>query len=1056
MNWFKNKLFLETLLGRLLLGLFLLVGVMSYNTMVRENYPDLEIPQALVTTSWPGASPEQVEKEVTKPLEDEIRNLKGLKAYSSGSYNSYSVIAVEFDADMPMSDAMQRLRAKIDTAESQFPSTDIEKPEIEEMSVSESPVISWVLHGDVDDLILTDMAKQVEAKLESIPSVKKVNLGGLREKSLHIRLKPNKLRALGISPLTVRDRLQAANQDMAWGQFEGEESTFNLYLEGRFDSPDKIRQLPIVRLDDNRPVRLGEIAEVSLRLDKEKSRTFFSLKGSEYTRGVTLDVVKRPGADTIAVIAETERLVAELVGSKTWPRALELISVTDDRELIEQSFDDIYSSMLQATLLVFIILMILLSWREALIAGLALPVTMLATLAIMAGMGYSFNSMIMIGMVLALGMLVDVFILVMEGMHEGLFVRKESFNKAAINTVKTFALPAFAGQLTTILAMVPMMMVGGIDGKFIRILPITITVALLVSLLIAFVICIPLSRYMLEKAADGGKELMMDKISQRYRGQLTDWLLNSPLKSKKHATAYIVGAFGMFMLSMVIAGKLPVMMYQETDDRKIGVSIELPPQATLDQAHAVAKKVGTYLREQDWVEKNIAYIGAKTPVATGTLKEALLPNEAWNQVGFTVILVPKSERDQLSFEYLDEMRAGIDKVIADEAGLQVHLTHVGGKPSGEDPIQIELTGSDYDELMAISAEVRQALSEQAGAVGVRDNLGASLREIRFHLKTEKLNFYGISESTVAQQIRIAMEEDEFGSFKMEGIQDDPDIRISMQWPSRGNEMGGPQHISEIRLLRVIADDGRSIALSDIADFEIIETPRVFVHSASLRAVTVQSRAEGRTAADIVAGIMPELEKMQTGWPEGYSYTIGGENAQSAESFGSMGAAFIIAVVMIFILLTLMFNSMLQPVIILFIVPLAIMGTFIGYLYFNVPITFSALVGCISLAGIAVNNGIVLVETMNNHLASGMSVRESAARGAADRLRPVISTSLTTILGLIPLALSDPQWYSLCLAIIFGLMASTVVAMFIVPALYLLLTKPVNAAVNQNHALSAQA
>lgn len=1046
MKWLKNKLFLETLLARLLLGLFLLVGVLSYQTMVRENYPDLEIPQALITTSWPGASPEQIEKEVTKPLEDEIRGVKGLKSYTSGSYNSYSIIAVEFDADMPMSEAMQRLRAKINTAESQFPDSGVEKPEIEEMSVSESPVVSMVLHGDVDDLILTDTAKQVQEKLEALPSVKKVNLGGLREKSLHIRLKPNKLRALGISPLTVRDRLQVANQDMAWGQFEGDESTFNLYLEGRFDSPEKVRQLPIIRLADNRPVRLGEIAEVELRLDKEKSRTYFSLKGSEYTRGITLDVVKLPGADTIAVIEDTEQKVAELVAKSSWPTALELISVTDDRELIEQSFDEIYSSMMQATALVFLILMILLSWREALIAGFALPITMLATLAFMAGLGYSFNSMIMIGMVLALGMLVDVYILVMEGMHEGLFVRKESFNKAAVNTVKTFALPAFAGQLTTILAMVPMMMIGGIDGKFIRILPITITVALLMSLVIAFLICIPLSRYMLEKAADGGKELMIDKVSKKYRGHLYNWLMNTPLKSKKHASLWVAGAFGMFMVSMVVAGKLPMMMYEETDDRKIGVSIELHPQATLEQAQQVTDEVGAYLSQQPWVEKTIAYVGSKTPVATSTLNEALLPNEAWNQVGFTVILVPKTDREKLSFEYLDEMRAGIDKAIRHEAGLRVHLTHIGGRPSGEDPIQIELLGPDYDELIELAGEVRQKLSEQPGAVGVRDNLGAPLQEIRFHLKHERLNFHGLSENSVAEQIRIAMEEDEFGSFKVEGIEDDPDIRISVQWPSRGGEMGGPQHISEVRLLRVITDDGRSIALSELADLEVVQKPRVYVHNTSLRAVTVQSRAEGRTAAEIVQGLIPELDDMKTGWPEGYDYRVGGENSQSQENYSQLGAAFTIAVVMIFILLTLMFNSMMQPAIILCIVPLAIMGTFFGYLYFGVVVTFSALIGCISLAGIAVNNGIVLVETMNNHRAAGLDIREAAARGAADRLRPVISTSLTTILGLIPLAMSDPQWYGLCLAIIFGLMASTVVAMFIVPALYLLLTKPVDAKV----------
>ncbi|MRI32009.1 AcrB/AcrD/AcrF family protein [Endozoicomonas sp. OPT23] len=1040
MNGLKNKLFLQNLLARLLLGLFLLMGTMAYNTMVRENHPDLEIPRALITTSWPGASPEQIEKELTKPLEDEIRNLVGMNIFTSGSYNSYSMIGVEFDADISMTLAMQQLRAKVSAAESEFSSSAIKKPEIEQLGMSEAPVISLVLHGDVDDLILTDVAKNIEQQLEEISDVKKVNLGGLREKSLHIRLQPNKLRALGISPLTVRDRLSSANMDMAWGQFEGEESTFNLYLDGRFDSVERVRQLPIVRMGDNRPVRLGEIADVSLRLDKEKMRTLFSMKGSEYTRGVTVDVLKRPGADTIALINKTEQKAMEISSQPDWPRALKLTVVTDDRNLIEQSFSEIYSSMIQATLLVFIILMVLLSWREALIAGLALPVTLLATLAVLGAMGHTFNATVMVGMVLALGMLVDVYILVMEGMHEGLFVRRERFNQAVMSTVKTFALPAFAGQMTTILAMIPMMMMGGIDGKFIRIIPITITVALILSLIIAFLICLPLSRYLLAKAADGGRELLVDKLTHRYRQGLADWLLSSPLKSKKHATGYVLAAFAMFILSISLVGKLPSALYVESDDRKLGISIELPPQATLESAQIVADKVGIYLNSQSWIEKSIAYVGAKTPVASSTLKTLILPSEAWNQVGFTVILVPRSEREKFSFDYLSELRAGIDETIKDEAGLRVSITHKGNKPSGEDPVQIELNGPEYSELMIIAAEIRQLLAEQPGAVGVKDNLGASLREIRFRFKPEQLNFYGLDESNVAQQIRISMEEDQFGSFKMAGIQDDPDIRISMQWPSRGDEMGGPLHITEIRLLRVITKDGRSIPLSHVADLKVVEKPRVFIHNYGLRSVTVQSRAEGKTAAAILAGIKPELDKLQSGWPEGYSYQFGGDSSRSDESFGTLGVAFVLAVVLIFILLTLMFNSMLQPLIILFIIPLAITGTFIGYFYFGVIVTFGAMVGCVSLAGIAVNNGIVLLETMNNHRRQGRSIRESAAYGAADRMRPILSTSLTTILGLLPLALSEPRWYGLCMAIVFGLIASTIVAMFIIPALYLLFTR----------------
>ncbi|WP_419535055.1 efflux RND transporter permease subunit [Endozoicomonas sp.] len=1047
MNWLSRKLFLQTLFARLLLGLFLLSGVLSYNTMVRENYPDLEIPKALITVSWPGAAPEQVEKEVTKPLEDEIRSVKGLKTFASGSYHSYSMVAVEFEADMPVAEALQRLRAKVDKAESQFPSeADIDKPEIEEMSVADMPVISLVLHGNVDDLILTDVAKRLESQFETIPTVKKVTLGGMREKSLHIRLKPYKLRELGISPLLVRDRLQAANQDMAWGEFEGSESTFTLYLAGRFDSVEKLKKLPITRFDENRPVRLGEIADVSLRLDREKSRNYFSLDHGEFTRGITLDITKRPGEDTFAVIGAAERLADQVVRSDTWPQGLQLTKVTDDGELIELAFEDISGSMYQAVIIVFVVLMFLLTWREALIAGIALPVTLLATLAGMAVLGYTLSSTVLVGMVLALGLLVDVYILVMEGMHDGLYVRKQSFSQAALSTVKTFLLPATAGQLTTILAMVPLMLVGGIPGKFIRILPMTITISLLVSLLVAFLVCIPLSRYLLEKDSGRSRELLIDRLSMKYRGQLTNWLLVAVLKNRITAISWVAGAFGLFVLSLLAAGQLPVMMFSESDDRKIGVAIQLGPDATLEQAQQVADKAGAYLREQPWIEKNIAYVGEKSPVTSSSLNEALLPSKAYNQVGFTAILVPRKDRGRISFEYLDDIREGLNEALSGEAGLEIFLTHVGGNPYNAAPVQIEILGEDYGLLRDISGEVRSRLSQIPGAQGVRDNLGAAHREIRFRLIPERLSFHGLSEHSVAQQIRMAMEEDDFGRFKVPGIQDDPDIRISMAWASRGGELGSPQHIAEMQLMRVITDDGRSVPLLDLAEYELMAAPQVYVHTDGQRAVTVQARAEGQTATTIMKAMIPHLEAMKREWPIGYDYRLAGEMESTDESYGSMGGAMLLAMGMIFVLLTLMFNSMRQPLIILLVVPLALTGTFIGYFLAEIPMSFIGLMGVVSLAGIAVNNGIVLIETMNSHRKSGLSVANSAARGAADRLRPVISTSLTTVLGLIPLASSDPQWYPLCMAIIFGLAASTVFAMVVVPALYVLLTSEVKATV----------
>ncbi|WP_087021282.1 efflux RND transporter permease subunit [Thaumasiovibrio subtropicus] len=1037
------KLFIDTLIARLLLGMLLLAGVLSYNNMVRENYPDLEIPSAIVMTLWPGGAPEQIEKEITKYLEDEIVSLKGLKTFSSGSYNSYSIVSVEFDADMPVAEAMPLLRAAVDKAAAKFPpGQGIEKPEIEEMSVSNMPVISFALSGDVDDMLLSDTAKQLESAMESLPLVKKVNISGLREKSLHVRLNPAQLRSLGLSPLIVRERLQSANLDMAWGEFEADENTFNLYLAGRFQTVEQLKQLPILRLDDKRTVRLGEVADVSLRLDREKSRTYFSLNGEPFSRSVTLDVLKRPGADTFAVIEQTLALTESLT-AQDWPQALHLTHISDDGEIIELAFNDISSSMQQAVVIVFVVLMLLLSWREALIAGLALPVTILGVLAVMAAMGYSFNSMIMIGMVLALGLMVDVFILVMEGMHENLYTQKKRFPEAAMTTVKQFILPATAGQLTTILAMLPMMMVGGIDGKFIRILPITITVTLLMSLVVAFLICLPFSQYLLKESQAQTKPLLIDVIADKYKHRLSQWLRFNVVKHKRQAVGWVIGAFSLFFVSIYISGLLPSEMYPEADDRKIGISIELAPDATLAQSQRVADKAGQFLRQQNWIEKMIAYVGAKSPMTTANLNDALLPSEAWNQVGFSLTLHPKASREKLSYDYLPDIRDGLNQALADEPGLTIKLVHIGGNPDTSAPIQVDLTGEDYGVLIAMAADVKNALSEIPGSSDIADNLGPALHEIRFTPKPEMLSFHGISETELAQQVRIAMETDEIGHFKVDGIADDPKIRLSIAWPSRQGELGGPRHLAELNLLRVTNQHGTSIPFGELVNFEITEIPRVFVHRDGKRTVTITARAEGRTASEVIAALAVQMEDISAPWPNGYHYQFGGEVTKADDSYGQMGIAFILAIFSIYILLTLMFVSFVQPAIIILIVPLALIGTFLGYFLSGTPMSFSGLIGIVSLAGIAVNNGIVLVDTMNQHRNAGERIIDAAAKGAADRLRPIISTSLTTILSLFPLAYSDPQWYPLCMAIIYGLIASTIIAVVIIPALYVLLTKEHN-------------
>ena len=1031
------KLFVDKVLATLLLCIMAFGGAMALGSMLRENNPDLAIPQALVTIEWPGAAAEQIEKQITKPMEDALNGLKGLKKLTSGSQYSYSMIAVEFTADMPVAEAMQQLRAKVDEGKATYPQA-VKNPKIEQVSVNDSPVIEYMLYGDLDDYAFSQVVRKIEKRLESLPGVKKVEKGGYRETSVHIRLLPERLKSLQISPLLVQQRIQQANQDMSWGQFDSGEAISQLYLAGRFENIEVLRALPITRHGDNRVVRLEEIALVYKGLDKATTETYFSSEGEAFNKGVSLGVKKRPGVDTISLINLVNEEMAVFQGQSFWPDGLSVAVISDESELINESFNNVFNNIWQAMLAVFVILMVLLSWREALIAGLAIPLTFLAVLAILGMAGYTLNTMVIIGMVLALGMLVDVFILVMEGMHDHLYTKGMKFVDAALATVKTFALPAFSGQLTTILAMAPMMAIGGIDGKFIRLIPVTAVLCLILSYTIAFLICIPLSQWLLKEGKDNGAGTM-DRIARQVGDKLRNFLLHRALASRKQALAWVGGAIGLWLVSLMLFSTLPSLLYPKADGRNLAITIELAPDATLEQSREVAKLAGDFLQQQPFFDNVAMYVGQKSPRAIGSLNEQLALNESPNQVGFSALFSPKGERDKLAFEYVPALREGLAEALYDVPGITVLFKPEVGGSSAEDPLQIVLTGPEMGTLVDLANEVEHRLAAIDGVTDVRNNLGAWKSQVRITANAEALSFHGISEDAFGSQLRIATEADEYGKFKIPGVEDDLPIRLSTYWESRQMDIGGPKSVAEISLINIISDDGKVVQVDNLADYEMTSTPPVFTHNKTQRSITVMAKVDGTTVGEVLAKLQPTLEAARGQWPADYGYQFAGEAESAEETYGAAGIVFALAIFMVFAVLTLSLGSFRQPVVILLTIPLALIGTFGGFWALGIPFSFPAMIGLITLVGIVVNNAIVMVDTMNNHVASGTQLVNAAAAGAADRLRPIVGTTVTTMVGLVPLALSDPTWYPLCMAIILGLLASTLVAMIVIPAMYVLVS-----------------
>ncbi|MEM9451221.1 MAG: efflux RND transporter permease subunit [Cyanobacteria bacterium P01_E01_bin.6] len=1054
--------FTRQIFAILLCFLLLMGGLMGYLSMVKEGDPDIQIARAMITTAWGGTDAETLENQVTDKIEEEIKSLQGLDDFTSATFNSFSIINVAFKAEAPVAESIQQLRGKVDDAEPELPSESEgrEQSEFEQLSQQDAPILTLALTGEgLDIAILSQAAEELQERLESVKNVREVNLGGRREEVIHVQMLPSRLTTLGISATQVRDAIQGNNIDTSWDLVRDDAIGAQVRLFGRFRTLEDLKNVPIIRLADSRVVRLAEVADVYQGLEREENRAFLSWQGEDFTSAINLEVVKVPGSDTIQVVEDTlASMETATQEPDIWPFGMEYRVLNSDADTIRDELNNLGSNVLQASLCVFAVLFIALTWREALIAGLAIPLTFAGAIFILWMAGYTLNTMVMVGMILALGLLVDVFILMLEGMHDGIFVQGLSFPNAAIKTVQTYAAPAFAGQLTTILAMAPLMAIAGTMGKFIRLIPISAITCLVLSYAIALLAVIPLSKFLMGKTQGTHTKTFVDRLTEEVAEKFTAWSLIFTVPNRSVARLWTLVTIGLFVCAVILFSTLTVSLFPQTDGKKLSINVELPPAATLERSQEVGDRIGEFLRTYTDPDDSIVFesiiklIGQRSNlVASSELK----PGNADYFVGLSAVMVERSQRQRDSFVYARELQQVVEtEILRDYPGavLSFQYERAGG---GDDPIQVELYGDDMQTLREISAQVQQALRGIPGTMDVRDDLGNLRNDYKLVPKREALDFYGISQNDLGLQGRYLMIDNDIGNFAVGSGEEDLEIRLSSRWPSQQGAIGGPSRLDEFATVRFITADGEAVSADALLEPVEGAVPLSITHRDTERSVTVLAKnipGSQYYDSEILAELAPALTAMQYDpalsdeanleaghWPRGYRYRFGGDADTSGETFGSAGQMLVVAIFLVFAVLVLQFGSYTQPIIIILTIPFALIGTLFGFFLLGLPFSFPAAIGIISLVGIVVNDAIVMVETMNERRKQGLDVRHAAAIGASDRLRPILTTTITTVIGLLPLAFSDAQWFPLCMAIIFGLMSATVIALMVVPGLYLQLT-----------------
>ncbi|MCD4760414.1 efflux RND transporter permease subunit [bacterium] len=1002
----------------LIISIFIL-GIFAVSSIDRESDPEVKIPIAFVSTFYAGASPFDIENLITDEIENKLEELDNVKLITSSSRINLSSIVVEFEAEADLDNSIRELKDKVD-AVTGLPD-EVEDPVVTQIRANDYPIITFSLSGDLTESQLKELGEAVQDELEGISGVSKVPLLGVRDKEFSVTINRAALSRLNPSLGQIVGAIKASNMDMPLGDITVDNINYNLRTVAKFKSLNDLEKV-VVASDDKRPVLLKDVAIVKEQFVDQYIISRLSIDGALGQNTVSLQIFKKTGGNILDIVDSAKGKMAELQDSQIIPSQVSVEINNDYSSFIREDLNILGMSGVQATLLIFIIMFIALSFKEALLALFAIPVTFLITFIVLYFSGFTLNSMTLYGMVLALGLLVDSFIIILEGIFHN--IREEAYPsvKAALLSVANYKKPLTAGMLTTVAAFFPMLLVSGIMGEYLRIFPITIAIILTSALFVSLVLVPSFAGMFLAKGqfAKKNKESILERyvtvrLRKIYRQKIVKFLSSRKDKIKFGITVTILF---LVSLGMLIGGIVPVELFPKIDMDFLYIDIKAPVGTELVETDRIVLHVEEILYSKNYIKNFVTTIGQSSSIGSfdaGSSSEHL--------ASISINLVSLDERDKKSFEIVEELREEMKSINEGDITLK-ELS--AGPPTGA-PIEVRVSGDDLTVIENLANKVKDILKNTEGVVNVDSNQEVSPADLTFKLNNEAVARSGLTIADVSSTLRTAI----FGVTATEVSINGKDIDVVVK--INKNKISS---VDEIKNLSIINNSGQQVKLSSLSDFSLQPALATIRHRDFIRTISISADIEpGYTSSAIVNQV--EKEIVGQGIPQDYTVNFGGEVEDIDQSFSDLWSAMIVAVLLILIILVLIFDSFIRPIIVIGSLPLMLIGVVIGMLIFRLPFSFPVFLGLISLAGIVVNDAIVLLDkTKRNIIERKMSAKDAIADAGDTRLQPILLTSITTIVGVIPLAIADPFWAGLSISIIFGLSFATILQLFVIPMLFL--------------------
>ncbi|MDA1060264.1 MAG: efflux RND transporter permease subunit [bacterium] len=1003
----------------------IILGVVSLLTIPRDIQPQIDIPISTVATVLPGATPSDTESLLTEPLENKIEGLQNLKKMTSNSGVGFSLIVVEFDANANLDKSHQDLKDLVELAKVDLPD-DATEPILTKIESDSVAAISFSLTGNRENSGLTEIAKLVQDELEKIPGTSKVNLIGGQNKIVEIKLNPTKTSGYGLNIQTVADIIKYSSPNVPIGIISSDELNYSIRIDNKYKSIEEIQNIPLfVAPDENSTIiLLSDIANVSESLPEAETFSKLSVNGTESKETITLQVFKKKEVNVLNVVDSSKDKIEELK-KNVLPKDIDIAISNDNSVFIRTDLGILTRSGIQTTLLIILILFLALGFVEGFMAGLSIPLSLLFAIILMDLGGMTINSLTLFSLVIALGLMVDNAIVIMEGIHDNM-KRGMSSEKAAAESVNTYKWPLIAGTLTTIFAFFPMLLVSGIVGEFLKSLPLTISSALFGSLLISLTIGPSITARLLKNRKVDGRKTLLEPFFN-WMGNMFHKLIYYIVLSRWAKVMTLLIALILFMGSMALplTGTLKAEMFPRTDMFFFIINIETPNGTIIEKTRDVVEEVEKKLYEMPEVENFLTIIGTGDPQAAVDLVDLSGGNES-NLANITVNLVPKEERENASYEISDELR----KTFKDFPKGKITITELSEGPPGDFPITVRIQGEDLEELEEIANHIKTIIAAIPGTIDVETSMKPGLDEFKFTLDRNKVAYHGLSLPQVANLIRSGIQGIQSSTVTIN--EEELDILVKYDLPKINNKTN--LTINDLENIEIFSPKGYAVNLGQLGNYEFTKSLSSIAREDNKRIVKIVSELQKDiNPLDVTEQIQEQLIDYEI--PLGYEISYGGDQQEVEQSFQDLFKSMIVGIILIGFTLVLMFNSFWQPFIILLTLPLAIIGVFPGLYLIGLELSFPAFLGIVALAGVVVNDAIVLIDRINQNRKNGIEFKESIAEAAKSRLQPIVITSITTIVGILPLALTNEFWQGLGFSLIFGLAMGTVLTLIVIPVLY---------------------